>query len=316
MHYFIADGHCDSILDAYNGKRSLASKSEIGHLDFYRLQNIVNLQFMAIFVDTHYKPNNTLYNALELIDLLNEQINQVDFVHKVLTKKDLETFPSATVKVILSIEGGDLLGGSIRVLRNLFHLGARSLTLTWNNRNEISDGCSEEPHGSGLSNFGKNVVKEMNKLGMLIDVSHLSEKGFWNVLDLSSHPIIASHSCCQIICNHPRNLSDKQLKALAQNGGLIGINFYPAFLKDTPHKVSIDDVVKHIIHASQVMGTEHVGIGSDFDGIEQVPQGLEDVTKIPHLIEKLECSGFSSEEIANIMGNNYLRVLKKVLPDE
>jgi len=316
LQYLIVDGHCDSILDVYNGKKSLALQNNIGHLDFFRLQNNVNLQFMAIFVESHHKPYNTLYNVLELIDLLNEEISKVNFVQKVLTQKDLESFSPASVKILLTIEGGDCLGGSIRILRNLFNLGIRCLTLTWNNRNELGDGCGEEPHGSGLSQFGKNVVKEMNNLGMLVDVSHLAEKGFWDVLDTTGKPIIASHSCCKSICNHPRNLSDLQLKALAQNDGLIGINFYPPFLKDKPQEVTIDDIVKHIVYASEVMGPEHVGLGSDFDGIDQVPQGLEDVSKLPFLIEKLERVGFSSKEIANIMGYNYLRVLKKVLPDD
>lgn len=316
MQYFVVDGHCDSILDVYNGKKSLSIKSDIGHLDFLRLQNNVNLQFMAIFVDSYYKPFNSLYNALELIDLLNEQISQVDFVQKILSKNDLETFTPSSVKVLLAIEGGDSLGGSIRILRNFFHLGIRSMTLTWNNRNELGDGCAEEPYGKGLSKFGKNVVKEMNTLGMIIDVSHLAEKGFWDVLAATSQPVIASHSCCKSLCDHPRNLSDQQLKALAENDGLIGINFYPPFLKDMPQEITINDVVRHIIHASEKIGTDHVGIGSDFDGIDQVPKGLEDVTKIPCLIEKLEQAGFSSEEIANIMGNNYLRILKKVLPNE
>jgi len=315
LNYLIIDGHCDSILDVDNGKRSLALESNIGHLDFHRLRKIVNLQFMAVFVETHHKPYNTLFKALELIDLLNEQISQVNFVEKILTRKDLEFFSPSTVKVLLTIEGGEPLGGSLRVLRSLFQLGIRGLTLTWNNRNELGDGCAEEPQGQGLSKFGKSVVKEMNKLGMVVDVSHLAENGFWDVLDITSQPIIASHSCCQSICHHPRNLSDQQLKALAENGGLIGINFYPAFLKDEPCYATIDDVVKHIIYAAEIIGTEHVGIGSDFDGIDQVPQGLEDVTKIPGLIIKLEKAGFSSKEIANIMGNNYLRVLKKVLPD-
>lgn len=316
MQYLIVDGHCDSILDVYTGKRSLAVEGNFGHLDFYRMQNVVNLQFMAIFVETNYKPNNSLFNALELIDLLHEQISQVDFVDKVLTTKDLQFFPDSRVKVLLTLEGGDSLGGSLRVLRNLFQLGIRSLTLTWNNRNEIGDGCAEEPEGYGLSYFGKSVIKEMNNLGMLIDVSHLAENGFWDVLNTTTEPIIASHSCCKAILNHPRNLSDQQLKALAQNGGIIGINFYPHFLKEDPFSANIDDVVKHIIHAAEIMGPEHVGIGSDFDGIDQVPEGLEDVTKLPLLISSLEKAGFYSTEIANIMGNNYLKVLKKVLPNE
>ena len=316
LQFTVVDGHCDSILDVSNGLRSLAEKSDTGHLDFYRMQNNIDLQLMAIFIENQYKPHNILIKTLELINLLDEQISQVNFVHKILNKKHVEEFSNSTVKVLLTVEGGDSLTGSIRVLRCLFNLGVRSLTLTWNNRNEIGDGCAEDPGGYGLSKFGKKVIWEMNKLGMLIDVSHLAEQGFWDVLNTTNMPIIASHSCCKKIFDHPRNLSDQQLKALAENQGVIGINFYPYFLSDKPHDASIDDVIKHIIHASNIMGTEHVGLGSDFDGIDKVPKGLEDVTKIRDLSTKLKEVGFSKVEIANIMGNNYLRVLKKVLPNE
>jgi len=316
LRFIVVDGHCDSILDVSKGRRSLAEKSDKGHLDFYRMQNNIDLQLMAIFIENQYKPHNMLFKTLELIDLLNEQISQVNFVKGILNKKDLEEFSESTVKVLLTVEGGDTLSGSIRVLRCLFNLGIRGLTLTWNNRNEIGDGCIEDPGGYGLSKFGKRVICEMNKLGMLIDVSHIAEQGFWDVLNITNMPVIASHSCCKKIFDHPRNLSDLQLKALAENRGVIGINFYPDFLSDKPFEASIDDVIKHIIHASNIMGTEHVGIGSDFDGIDKVPKGLENVTKIPELIVKLKEAGFSEVEIANIMGNNYLRVLKKVLPNE
>ncbi|MFZ5943621.1 MAG: dipeptidase [Bacillota bacterium] len=311
----IVDGHCDSILEAAKGIRSLAEKSELGHLDFSRLQGRVNLQFLALFIESVYKPSNTLLRTLELIDTANCEISRVNYISKVLVKSDLNCFEDLEVKILLAVEGGEALCGSLAVLRSLFALGIRSITLTWNHCNEIADGCGVGNYGRGLSLFGREVVNEMNRLGMAVDVSHLSDKSFWDVLEISSQPIIASHSCCKKLVPHPRNLSDEQLKAVAMNKGIIGINFYPAFLNTIPSEATIDDIVKHIIYAAEVAGTEHVGLGSDFDGIDQVPLGMEDVTKINLLASKLEKAGFTSKEIANIMGNNFIRVLKKVLPD-
>ncbi|MFZ7102585.1 MAG: dipeptidase [Peptococcaceae bacterium] len=315
MEYTVVDGHCDSVLDTAQGSRSLSKLTDQGHLDFYRLKGRVQLQFMALFIESIYKPHNSLIRTLELIDVLNKEIAAVDFVHKILAKQDIAAFSNSQVKVLLAIEGGEALCGNISVLRCLYDLGIRSLTLTWNHRNELADGCGEEPFGKGLSSFGRQVVTEMNSLGMVIDVSHLAEKGFWDVIELSKVPVIASHSCCKAIAPHVRNLSDRQLKALARKQGLIGINFYPDFLNPATGQATIDDVIQHIIHAAEIMGTEHVGVGSDFDGIDKVPAGLEDVTKLEIIPDKLVTAGFSTTDIANIMGNNYLNVLKKVLPD-
>jgi len=316
LKYIIVDGHCDSILETAKDIRSLAMQSNIGHLDFPRLRGTVNLQFMALFIESIYKPYGSLLRTLELLDIMKREIANVDFVEVVLNQKNIETFSPSLVKVLLSIEGGEALAGNLAVLRCLFELGIRSITLTWNQRNEIGDGCGEDPLGKGLSRFGREVVREMNNLGMVIDVSHLAKKSFWDVLELSEKPIIASHSCCQAIASHPRNLTDQQLKAIAEAGGVVGINFYPNFLKNETTPAKIDDVVHHIVHASEIMGTEHVGLGSDFDGIEETPLGLEDVTRIPCIVPALENEGFSSQDIANIMGNSFLRVLKKVLPDD
>lgn len=317
MQYLIVDGHCDSILEVANGQRSLRNKSNLGHLDFPRLLEAgVSLQFMALFIETNYKPYNALLRTLQLIDIFKQEIKKVDYINTVLKKNDILNFPKDKVKVLLSIEGGEALAGDIHVLRCLFDLGVRSLTLTWNQRNQIADGCGEEPDGKGLSKFGKQVIREMNHLGMLIDVSHLSEKSFWDVVKYSEEPFIASHSCCKGLNNHSRNLSDKQLFALAEKGGVLGINFCPDFLNTNPQKASIDDVIEHIVYASKLIGSEHIGLGSDFDGIDFTPQGLEDVTRITKIISYLEKKGFSSGEIENIMGKSFLRVLEKVLPNE
>lgn len=313
VQYIIADSHCDSILDVASGKRSLAEETNIGHLDFPRMiKGQVALQFIALFIEQHYRPHGVLLRALQLIDLIKSEINSVDYINLILNKNNLNEFVPNKSKVLLAIEGGEALCGSLEVLRCFYDLGIRSMTLTWNYRNEIADGCGEEPLGQGLSKFGKEVVREMNELGMLIDVSHLSEKSFWDVLKYTNQPLIASHSCCKSLCYHKRNLTDEQMKALAKIGGVLAINFYPPFL-NLSHEATIEDVVNHIIYASQIMGIEHVGLGSDFDGIETVPKGLESTQYLPNLISALETKGFSSSDIANIMGNNIIRLLKRVL---
>ena len=170
---------------------------------------------------------------------------------------------------------------------------------------------AENEGKGGLTNFGKEVVREMNRLGMLIDVSHLNEAGFWDVLSLSTKPLVASHSCCRSLCNHPRNLTNSQLKALQENGGVIGINFYPNFLGSG--ELTIENVIEHIEYAAEIAGIDHVGLGSDFDGIDTVPKGLENAAKLPTLTELLLKRGWKDSELIKVLGGNFIRVLDQVL---
>lgn len=317
MKYLVVDGHCDSVLDVAAGKRALATQSSNGHLDFPRMrEGNINLEFMALFIDEEFKPYNSILRTMQLLDLLKEEIKKFKNISIILNKKDLEKIGIDQQNILISIEGGEALAGDLSVLRCFFDLGVRSIALTWNQRNLLADGCDEEPNGYGLSKIGQKVVQEMNQLGMLVDVSHLSEKSFWDVLDITDKPIIASHSCCRSLCNNVRNLSDEQLVGLAKNNGVIGINFCPEFLRDDFNNASIDDVIDHIEHATNLIGSKHVGLGSDFDGIDFCPQGLEDVRKVRDIITKLEERGFKEEDIANIMGNSFLRVLGEGLPND
>ena len=311
----IVDGHCDTLLELYKNKRSFWAQNKEGHLDWLRLQKgLVSLQFMAIYIESRYKPHGALNRALEILDYYHSIVREgKGKLVTVLRKKDLQGLHHLLPRVLLSIEGGEVLEGKLSTLRILFHLGFRSLTLTWNQRNELGDGVGEAKAG-GLTIFGREVVQEMNKLGMLIDLSHLSEAGFWDALSLSTQPVAVTHSCCSALHQHPRNLTDAQLQALGQQKGIIGINFYPDFLGK--QKITIDHVIKHLEHAVSLAGINQVGLGSDFDGIEKVPYGLEDGTKLPSLMEKLLQRGWKEEEVQKIMGGNYLRVLGKILPEE
>jgi membrane dipeptidase len=183
----------------------------------------------------------------------------------------------------------------------------------------LGDGSGADS-GSHLSEFGKEVVEEMNRLGMIVDISHLNETGFWDVMELSEDPVLATHSNCKALCGHHRNLTDDQIKALAERGGVMNLSFCAGFIKDgigfgTPEtlkKVSIEDWLDHLDHAVGLVGTDHVGLGSDLDGGCGFP-GLDDVTKFPDLTRGMVSRGYSDADIEKILGTNDLRVFKKVL---
>jgi len=311
--YWVIDGHCDSILNYVEGKRSLLTPDEGGHWDIYRAkQGGVVLQFMAGYIEGEFKPERGTLRGLELVHALRSFVlAHPEDLFLIKGKEDVKQLSTAKIGVLLSVEGGEILGQSLFLLDIIFELGVRALGLTWNQRNAIGDGIGEKTQ-SKLTQFGEKVIQRMNELGMLIDVSHLNEAGFWHVLDLSTQPIIASHSCAYALCPHSRNLTDEQLKALAAKGGVVGVNFYPQFLT-TASQASLVDVVRHIQHIAQVAGVEVIGLGSDFDGIEQVPTGLDGADKYPALAHALERAGFTDEEIEKIMYKNFMRILTDVL---
>lgn len=311
----IVDGHCDSLIHYVNGERTLNDPSEGGHWDLDRARlGGVSLQFMAAYIETKYKPTMATWRGLQLIEGAHRFIGEhQDQVFLVQEKLDLEKLPDpARLGVLLSVEGGEIIGENIFMLDIIFKLGVRALGLTWNQRNALADGAGEADTQSRLTHLGQEVVGRMNKLGMLIDVSHLNEAGFWHVLELSKYPIVASHSCAKTLCDHQRNLSDEQLRALAKQKGVVGVNFYPRFLKETG-KVTRQDVVRHIYRIAEVAGVETVGLGSDFDGIDETPEGLGHVGDYPYLLDDLAKIGFSTLEIEQIAGGNFMRLLSNVL---
>lgn len=312
----VFDGHCDTILEIMNHKKSLGSRTPTGHLDIPRMQEGgVDVQFFAVFIEDIYKPDRSLKRTLQLIDCFYKEIekNQNDILLVTNFNQIKEANKKGKIAAILSIEGGEALEGDLGVLRVLYKLGVRLLTLTWNQRNQIADGIGESRTGSGLTEFGLKVIDEMNDLGMLIDVSHLSETGFWDVVKRSKAPIVASHSNCYALCPHLRNLKDEQIKALTDKGGVIGITFVPNFLTQEKRKTTVEDVVKHIDYLVEKVGVDYVGLGSDFDGTGSLPLGLEGVDKIPNITEELLDRGYKEKDIKKILGENFLRVFKEVV---
>ena len=209
---------------------------------------------------------------------------------------------------ILAVENSDVLEGSLNVLRGLHRVGVRSIGLTHNIRSWAADGNAEARSGGGLSSFGVRLVEEMNTLGMLVDVSHISERGFWEVMEVTRKSVVASHGNCAGVCDHPRNLDDKQIVELANNGGVMGITFVPDFVD--PKAPTLGRLLDHVDYVVQVAGIDHVGIGSDFDGGGTV---MKDATEFPRITEGLLDRGYEESEIRQILGGNHLRILQEAL---
>ncbi|HEX3015396.1 MAG TPA: dipeptidase [Desulfobacteria bacterium] len=307
--YMIVDGHCDTIADYLLGYRDLTVRGLEGHVDLPRLRaGGVAVQFFACFVESKYKPAHVLERGLQLVEACRRLIDNNPNALTLLTGVDDIPKAAQRTAVLISIEGGEILNGQAFMLSLLYRLGVRAMGLTWNYANALAGGVAEPGR---LTAFGKQVVKEMNRLGMLVDVSHLSDPAFWDVVKVTEQPVIASHSCCRTLCAHPRNLTDQQIRAIAETGGVIGINFYTEFV--TGGEAGLADVIRHIDHICTLVGPDYVGIGSDFDGCLTVPKGLEDVTCLPALADTLLATGYKGEEVAKIMGGNFIRVIRKVI---
>lgn len=314
---FICDCHCDTLTELYNKNASLYENEQ--HFDIKRQIALGGgLQFCAIYVPTEvFRYQGGLRYTLCLLDKYNQEIkklheNGID-VLQVRTAEDAGNVLKHKAATLLAIEEGGAIDGSLEALRCLYELGVRAMTLTWSNRNDIADGINEEATGSGLTLFGKQVVAEMNRLGMLVDVSHISTAGFWSVIETSTKPIIATHSNAKSLCSHPRNLNDEQIKALVQNGGLAGITFAGQFLEEDWRNACIESVYKHIDYMLNIIGNDdHIGFGSDFDGISHPPYNIQGVQDYKPLIEYLS-KYYSDETINKITHQNVINLLQKVL---
>jgi membrane dipeptidase len=252
--------------------------------------------------------------------------------HFLLVKK-AEDFLTAKkegkIAGVLGFEGGDPCGDDLGNFRNFVRLGLREVQLTWNYRNQICDGIYESRNG-GLTEYGRSLVKEMNRLNVLIDTSHINSRGLEDVIELSSQPVRMSHTCSKALVDHPRNITDEQAKMIAKKGGAIGVNFLPQFV--AKKNATVEDVLNHIDHFVELVGSEHVGIGPDFiDYCLEVmlgalkglaydsghtypyPKGAEDATKLPAITRGLVARGYSDQDIENILGRSMVRLFKEVI---
>jgi len=346
----LIDTHNDITSRTVDGYDIGKSKND-GHTNVTALkEGGVGAQFFAVYVDSKYvKGNHSAHRTLQMIDTVRHDIigrYPSDF-ELATTVDDIERIHrEGKIAALMGIEGGHAIEDSLGLLRDYYALGIRYMTLTHTNTNDWADSSGDinKPgveHHNGLTDFGKQVVHEMNRLGMMIDISHVADKTFWDALAVSRAPIIASHSSCRALCDVPRNMTDEMIAALAKKGGVIQINFNCGFLSEksaaaaknvkdstVPGAAGEDatiaeyrkmvppatlaDVVAHIDHAVKIGGIDAVGIGSDFDGVFCTPTGLEDVSKFPNLTRALLEKGYSVEDIRKIYSGNLLRVMRAV----
>lgn len=308
LKYKIADGHTDVLLNFNRDKTFNFDKNNDNfHVDLPKLKKgNIALEVFAIFIEDEYYPENALKRTLHYINHFYDKIvSKEDIVH-IRNKNDvIEAENKNKISAILSLEGADAVK-ELEEIKTFYNLGVRLITLTWNRRNMIADGLTINSHG-GLTDLGRNAVKLMNQLGITIDLSHINIEGFWDVMNLSSKAVVASHSNVKNIRNIERNLDDKQIKAIAKNGGLIGINFCPEFLVNKK-EASFQNIIQHIDYIVNLAGIENVGLGTDYDGITKTPLEFENIAKLPLLAEKLSLSGYKSNEIEKILYSNWRRV--------
>jgi membrane dipeptidase len=313
----VFDGHCDTLLRVVEGQLKMAERSSEGHIDLPRLHDGgVTAQVFAIFIEDKYLPAGAARQTLRVLDALYRELEANAHALVLATKAaDVEQAKAVDkVAAIIGCEGAECIEGDLALLRIFHRLGLRLLTVAWSRRNQAADGAWESRTGGGLTNFGVKLVEECNHLGILLDISHLSPAGVEDVLELSSAPVVASHSNAHALCPNPRNLTDPQLVALAEKGGVVGVTFVPAFISQREEEASLDKLLDHVDHIVRTTGVEHVGLGSDFDGFRPpAPAGLEDVTHMPSITAGLVERGYSEDDVRKVLGLNWLRVFRQAV---
>jgi membrane dipeptidase len=357
----VVDLHCDTLLRLKKGT-DIALRDTTGHVDIPRLQDGgIDLEVFACWIPTETPIEQCRPKVDEMIDTLQAQTGRnPEMIGICTTAAEAESLVAQNkIAAFIGIENGVAIANDLANLDHFYKRGVRYMTLT---HSESSTWCTssndDNPAFDGLTDFGKEVVKKMNELGMIIDISHASVAAANQVLALSKSPVIASHSCAYGICPHFRNLTDDQIRAIAKSGGVIGINFYNAYLSrewyatvdsfraahraefeaadsiyrndysrkqmalsrlydemDTVlarYPVGVSDVVDHIDYIVKLVGADYVGLGSDFDGVHALPNGLEDVSKMPNITIELVKRGYSREDIRKILGGNFMRVFREV----
>lgn len=352
---FILDSHCDTPSQILR-LRDLSVDNEYSHVDFPKLKRGgVDGAFFALYVPGSLDTEEAYAYSQRLLDAVHSTINQNPAaVRLAVSEQEAKKNQAEGVfSMFLGLENGSPVGGSMDRLHAFYDAGVRYMTLCHSRDNQICDSCaSASGRWGGLSPFGKEVIAEMNRIGMLVDVSHISDAAFYDVIRCSQKPVVATHSCCRALSDHPRNMTDDMIRALASEGGVIQINFYPLFLdvdfrnilsasgimdygeaveeefikdpSDPDKRAAWNEVQKalnelqrpsfkliadHIDHVVSLVGIEHVGIGSDYDGIEVTPDGMEDISMMPRIFDELRSRGYSEADLAKIASENFFRIL-------
>lgn len=283
------------------------------HTDLARLEaGGVGAQFWSVYIPFDAIEYGAARMQLEQIDIALQIIEKYpEALELALTASDVETaFGKGRVASMLGMEGAHAIENSLGTLRAFYSLGVRYMTLTHNGTLDWADACCDLPRHGGLTEFGKEVVREMNRMGMLIDISHTSPETMNDALDVTEAPVIWSHASARALHDHPRNVPDQVLRRLPANGGVVMVTFVPSFLTRND-EATIGDVADHIEHIAEIAGVDYVGIGSDFDGIDSTPVGLEDVSTFPALLAELSRRGWSDEDLRKVAGENVMRAWRE-----
>jgi membrane dipeptidase len=361
LHFssIVLDTHDDTTQRFFTDTYDIGRRNPDGHVDIPRMrEGGMNAIFFSIWIDGRVMGPQAVEKALDQIDAVREIVRKYtkDMVLARTAEDVRRVHAQGKIAALLGVEGGHMIGNDIRMVRIFADLGVRYMTLSHFYNDEWADSSTDKPVHNGLTDFGKDVVREMNRQGILVDISHVSDKTFYDALEVSKAPLIASHSSCRALCDHVRDMSDDMIKALAAKGGVIQINYEKSFIdqaykdaydKETggvvqhlseltkncnndeacisremaklqkkltdegklPH-VSWERIVDHIDHAVKLAGADHVGLGSDFDGAD-MPEGMEDASKLPKITEALLRKGYSDANVRKILGENTLRIMEQ-----
>ena len=361
LHFssIVLDTHDDTTQRFFTKDFDLGKRNPDGHIDIPRMrEGGMNAIFFSIWIDGRIMGAPAVQKALDQIDAVHENVIKYskDMVFCRTAEEVRRAHSQGKIAALIGVEGGHMIGNDIRVLRMFGDLGVRYMTLSHFYNDEWADSSTDKPVHNGLTDFGKDIVREMNRQGIMVDISHVSDKTFYDALEVSKAPLIASHSSCRALCDHPRDMSDDMIKALAAKGGVIQINYEKSFIdqayKDASEKamggvvgqlnqfekdcnndqecvnrkladvqkqliadgklphVSWERIIDHIDHAVKLVGPEHVGLGSDFDGAT-MPEGMDDCTHLPRITEALMRKGYKDADIRKILGENLLRVMEQ-----
>lgn len=306
----VFDGHCDTILRSYQDGRSFLENS--GHLDLKRMAaHGCWAQFFAIFWDKEEHSGKPLWERFrEEHAVFDRQMEaNRDLVRLCRTAEEAEgAWAAGKQAAFLSVEGAELLDCDLVKLGQAYEIGVRAVNLTWNYENALSGSNVQAPE-KGLTDRGRVFVKRMQELGMLVDVSHLSDPGFWDVIELAEKPVFASHSNARALCAHPRNLTDEQFSAIIRNNGVAGLNMCDEFLGAAPN---VDTVVDHVEHWLGLGGEKSISLGGDWDGISHPPKGISGIQDLDKLVERLLRRNYSEDLIRDLLCNNLMRVVSEV----
>jgi membrane dipeptidase len=361
LHFssIVLDTHDDTTQRFFSKNYDLGKRNPDGHVDIPRMrEGGMNAIFFSVWIDGRILGPPAVQKALDQIDAVHENVLKYSkvMVFCRTAEEVRRAHAQGKIAALIGVEGGHMIGNDIRVLRMFGDLGVRYMTLSHFYNDEWADSSTDKPAHNGLTDFGKDVVREMNRQGIMVDISHVSDKTFYDALEVSKAPLIASHSSCRAISNHPRNMTDQMIKDLAAKGGVIQIKYHLAFLSQEfndaqtalegdivkasqnraakcggdpdcvlleqdrethnlinqgklPH-VNWDKIIEHIDHVVKLVGPDHVGLGSDFDGAS-MPDGMEDCSKMPRITEALMRKGYKDDDIRKILGGNLLRVMEQ-----